>query len=445
MLPPKAGGESMLEIKKFLEQAGLNCLGEKVTFSDLCTGQFPVIAHMITTTRERNLLPHWVVVEGADAREVKLYEGFGFPVVLPTNIFTKEWDGNILRVTKPEKLSRPSFVARSREGDSRLQFETLFIDAGDISQSTDSHLFVFPFLNTGREDLHLLKVKTDCKCAVVEGDKEKIIPPGERGEIVIQYTFGTSRGRFRKHAMVKSNDPYFPIVMLTLAGNGQQEVKFFPTGLRFGDVPQGANAEVACFLTYTGNSIFEIKGVKLPSPELQISTESVSPEIVRTLEPGAGNILLSECQNRFMISATINTSELELGQKNYSIRVLTNLRDTPELTIPVSLHVVPTISATPSCLFLGELSEGDIIEESITIRSLNGSSLRVNRVDLNDTGLKCLYSPDNSGIIKFHFTGQIMSKSQIDGKKVTIVLAASDSDKPFTIDLPISALFKKLG
>lgn len=446
MLPAKPHGESMLEIKRFLEQAGFDCLGKKTTFSDLCAEAFPVIAHMITTTRRNRHLPHWVVVERADAREVKLFEGFGFQVVLPTETFTKEWDGNILRVTRPEKPRRPSFAARSGEGHAWLQFDTLFIDAGDISQSADGHLFVFPFVNKGRNDLHLLKVKPDCKCAAVEGNKQRIIPPGGRGEIVIQYTFETNRGRFLKSAMVHSDDPYFPFIKLTLAGNGLQEVRISPVRLRFSEVPQGENAVAVCFLTYTGDSVFEIKGVRVPSSELQISTEPVSPELVQVLDPGAGRVLPSECQNRFMVSGTVHTNGLELGPKNYTIEVLTNLKDTPKLSIPVSLCVVPRVSAIPSRLFLGELSEHSTVRQRIELKSRQEEGFMIEYVDLGNTGLQCKYSSSvSSSIQTLVFEGLIKDRSQLERASICVGLRDSKSQTSTQLEIPVSGLFYERG
>jgi len=432
----------MLEIKQFLGEAGLECIGHRIGFSELCAGPFPMIAHMITETTEHRELPHWVVVEHADARDVKLYEGSGFQAVLPAKIFKKEWGGTALRISRPRIARRPSFIGRCGEGHSWLQFDTLFVDAGDISQSEEGHVFVFPFQNCGKGDLRLLEVKPGCKCVVVKDNTERVIRAGDRGEIVIQYTFEANRGRFRKFAMVKSDDPYFPYIRLTLSGNGRREVKISPTSLRFGEVPKGEKAVTECFLTYTGDSVFEIKGTLSSALKLQTAAQRMSPELVKRLEPGADRILLSQCQNRFMLSASIDTNNLELGPKKYKVRVLTNLEDTPELTIPVSIRVVPNIRAVPDCLFVGELSEGDVIHESITVRSLRGEKIRVNQVDLHDTNLTCSHLAISDGI-EFTFKGVALTRTQLADKSIIIKLGITGSPKTFRIVLPIRGRFNE--
>lgn len=82
MIPAKDVGESMLEIKRFLEKAGLECTGVKVKLSDLRNERLPVIAHMLTKTNEEMLIPHWIVVQEVDTRQIKILDGFGYQAVI---------------------------------------------------------------------------------------------------------------------------------------------------------------------------------------------------------------------------------------------------------------------------------------------------------------------------------------------------------------------------
>jgi hypothetical protein len=439
MLPAKPGGENMLEIKRFLVEAGLECVGARITPSDIHGEQLPVIAHMITRTREGTLLPHWIVVQGVDTRQVRLLDGFGFQAVLSNENFTKDWDGCILRVTKPKKARRPAFAARLNTRDSWIQFDRLFIDAGDIPQSEAGYRFVFPFLNNGTEDLHILKVKPDCKCAIVKGG-EGIIPPGARSDIVIQFTFDEYRGRFSKSALVQSDDPYFPFIELTMTGNGRQDVSIHPPRLSFGSVPQGKIATGVCFLTYKGNSLFEVASVESPSSNIEINIEPVSPDLLKTINPGASGILTTECQNRYVVSATIHTNRMNLGSQEYTVNVPTNLVSVPSLSIPVSFSVVSPITITPNRLFLGELCENSPVRTTIALRSEMGEDFVIDYVDVGNTLLECSYSRRPSSTHILDFAGVIKNAAQLNRTRIQIGLRIGESQAFVQREIPVSGL-----
>jgi hypothetical protein len=236
MMPPKKQGESMLEIAQFLKHSGLNCLAEKVSFDELTKRKsFPIIAHRESSVPGENMKePHFIVIDYADSSIVKVFDGFGLRGVMSPETLCKEWDGYILQITKAsKKQQRPDFITSTGAEKPWLQFETLLIDAGDIPQKNEDYNFIFPFQNTGSENLIIKKIKTDCKCAIAEDSYKKVILPGETGEISIRYKFGESRGRFSQSAVVISNDPNFPYIQLDLMGNGIQECTSFSTVEQF--------------------------------------------------------------------------------------------------------------------------------------------------------------------------------------------------------------------
>ena len=439
MMPAKDSGESMLEIKRFLENAGLECEGAKIKLSHLYNEQLPVIAHMITKIKEETLLPHWVVVQKVDKRQIDLLDGLGYQAVLSYDNFAKEWDGRILRVTKPKNARRPSFVARTKPANSWIQFEKLYINAGDIPQSEKGHRFVFPFLNIGKEDLRILKIQPDCKCTVAE-DGERVIPPGGRGEIMIRFTFGDHRGRFHKSALVKSNDPYFPFVKLSMVGNGRQDVKIRPARLDFGNIPQAKSSKATCFLTYKGVSLFEVGGAESPFSEMTINTEPLSPELLKRLNPDIGWVLMNECQNRYMLSAEICTEGMGLGPRNYTVEVPTNLVSAPRLTIPVSFNVVSPIRITPSRLFLGELHEKSSVRKKIELKSETGEDFFIESVDVGKTGLACNCSQKVSGALHtLQFSGVVKDRDQLHAS-IQICVRIGGSQALKQLEIPVSGL-----
>lgn len=446
IMPPKDEGENMLEIAQFLRQAGLNCSGANISFDELIEKKtFPVIAHMVSPVPEENSNdPHFLVVDYADSLTVTVFDGFGLRGVISPETFCKEWDGYILQITKPsEKQKRPDFAASTGSEKPWLNFETLLIDAGDIPQNNEYHSFVFPFRNIGSENLIIKKIKTDCKCTIVEDSYKKIVLPGETGEVSIRYKFGDSRGRFSQSAVVISNDPYFPYIKLDLMGNGIQEVKVAPTKLDFGKVIRGNVALAKCFVTYTGDSLFKIESVETNVPQLKVEANALTPEIMKSLQPRANKIQLSECSNRFILEGQLDTTEMQLGIPLINLTIHTNLKNLPEITVPVDVSIIPTVEVVPSKLFLGELIQGSSINKTITIKSLKAETLMVNEINLNDTGLECQYLSENPSCIKLHFNGPITDPNQIINKEIEVAITVSDSSKPFSIKLPISGIVRK--
>jgi len=97
----------------------------------------------------------------------------------------------------------------------KLQFETEFIEYGEIQQNADG-MRNFAFKNVGKEPVSIIKVKTSCGCTLATKPNKPIMP-GESAKIGI--TYDTKRlGRFSKTIRVTSN-AVNPLVNLRIAGN----------------------------------------------------------------------------------------------------------------------------------------------------------------------------------------------------------------------------------
>lgn len=76
-------------------------------------------------------------------------------------------------------------------------------DFGDIQQG-NLVTYKFSFQNTGTEPLMILQVQTTCGCTAPEWPK-KPIPPGESGEIVVNFNSSKKVGRQNKIITVYTN------------------------------------------------------------------------------------------------------------------------------------------------------------------------------------------------------------------------------------------------
>ncbi len=445
LLPPKNGGESMLEIAQFLRKAGLECSGEKASFEDLLNGPFPVIAHLIKHTDANTEVQHFVVVERADSSSVKILDGHGRRGEWKVADFLEEWRGFILRVMRPDDgLRRPNFISNTGADSAWLQFDTLFLDAGDVPQSKDEYLFAFDFTNKGTRDLHMEDVKTSCKCTLVT-DVRKTISPGESSRICVRYRFGENRGRFSQAVAVRSDDPYFPLTKLVLVGNGIQKVKIAPSALTFGRLAAGMSATARCFVSYTGDSHFEVKSAISNSKHLQVRAASVTPALLKHLKPLATGVTMDECRNLYVVESVIDTTGMDLGKQKFVVEIVTNLRECPTVTLPAKLTVVSRVETLPNRVFLGEVSESDLVHETVIIKSRLGSEITIESVDSGATGLNCAHSPHPCNGILLTLTGRITDQSQIGHGVITVRLRESESDDAIVVELPVVGLLRRAG
>jgi len=113
------------------------------------------------------------------------------------------------------------------------------------------------------------------------------------------------------------------------------------------------------------------------------------------------------------------------------------------MTLPAVVRIVSPVEALPRRLFLGEVTKDSVVHQTIVIKSPTNSPIRIDAVDMGNTGLECLYSPSNSSTIKVTFAGRIRSEDQISDKKVVVHVTMLNSGKQSTLELPVSGLFRK--
>lgn len=84
-----------------------------------------------------------------------------------------------------------------------LNWETMAHDFGKIKQETTNEK-VFAFTNTGENPLIIQSAQGSCGCTVPEYPREPI-PPGESGEIRVEYKPGQQKGRQSKTVTIQAN------------------------------------------------------------------------------------------------------------------------------------------------------------------------------------------------------------------------------------------------
>ena len=96
----------------------------------------------------------------------------------------------------------------------RLIFDKNSYDFQEVKEGSTAQVD-FTLTNSGKTDLQIRTVKSNCECAVAKPEKNTIAP-GE--SIIMQVNFDTSgrRGRQYKNITVFSNDPRAPTQVLSI-------------------------------------------------------------------------------------------------------------------------------------------------------------------------------------------------------------------------------------
>ena len=93
---------------------------------------------------------------------------------------------------------------------------------------TGTHTFVLR--NEGLSDLKIVPGKPSCKCTVSKVSR-KTIPPGETAKVTLTWKTGKSKGKYRKRAPIKTNDPAQPGIQLKIEGTVTPDFAFKPPTL----------------------------------------------------------------------------------------------------------------------------------------------------------------------------------------------------------------------
>ncbi len=107
-----------------------------------------------------------------------------------------------------------SFVFIIGCGKPKAEFQSLVHDFGKHKVKTKA-THIFQFINTGKADLIIKKVKAACRCTGTLLSKKRI-PAGETGEIKVTLKMNKRPGKMRRSLKVYTNDPKRPIIRLTV-------------------------------------------------------------------------------------------------------------------------------------------------------------------------------------------------------------------------------------
>lgn len=102
----------------------------------------------------------------------------------------------------------------------KIEFQNIEFDFGTMKQGEKS-THNFEFVNTGKSDLVIRKIKASCGCTATNPEK-MVIKPGEKSHITVTFNSAGKRGRQNKTITVITNDPQQSSVVLKVVGNVEE-------------------------------------------------------------------------------------------------------------------------------------------------------------------------------------------------------------------------------
>lgn len=96
-------------------------------------------------------------------------------------------------------------VFMTSTGQSKLDFEKVDHDFGEIKEESGSAEFTFHFKNTGQESIRITGVKASCGCTTPGWTNEEVMP-GDSGYVKAKYNPRNRPGKFRKSLRISTTD-----------------------------------------------------------------------------------------------------------------------------------------------------------------------------------------------------------------------------------------------
>ena len=186
---------------------------------------------------------------------------------------------------------------------------------------------------------------------------DKVIPPGQEGNVNLSVKTKNMRGTFSKSATIRSNDPDHPTYRIKLKGIIKNYITVQPS-------PRA-------YLTgFEGDTLTQT---------LTISTNEEEPLTITNITSTLDDHIFYEVKPLYegrSYELTITTREDSEGRSIGTLTVTTNSKNKPKLEIPVRINFKNELTISPSTLFFGSLPLAPGAQESLFTKPVRVSKER---------------------------------------------------------------------
>ncbi|MDR1480913.1 MAG: DUF1573 domain-containing protein [Planctomycetaceae bacterium] len=421
LLPNNRQGHSLVQIVETLGKIGIIAEGFNDNWETLAKVSFPCIVHL--TAPE-----HFIVVSGIELSQgfVHVFDSDGNRTRQRRETFEKRWTGYALHVKKDD-----AFFATSDKSKPRAVYDHLIIDKGDIPAVGEPTEFIFPIHNRGTADLVVDDVKVGCAC--LKSEKPNLpIPPGGSGVIKLFYTVESKHGVFTQTAAVHTNDPDYPVIVLSACGFTGVDIRIEPLAIRLNNLFVGRECIYRCFVHYNG----EWNDFQIEFESNRVEGITLLRHHFATIDKTDFSYLAYKNQTNFNISEKVarNSRILELVFKpigeideniNGTISFKTNVPGYEKFTLNISGKIVSPVQAFP---FVVDLS--NVPEKTVTLVSVMDKPFQV--IEVRGEYVTCQF--DSERFLDEHK----LSLKKSSNNPVLVNVKYKLQNDPVTYDLPIT-------
>jgi hypothetical protein len=257
----------------------------------------------------------------------------------------------------------------------------------------------FTIYNRGKGPLRLFHGPGDSTCRCVVGTVSRDpIPPGGQVTIHLEVKSESEMGPFRQTATIHTNDPQRPRVVLTLLGEFAPPLSASPYDLVFSSLGQRDTRTAHLFLLSHEEQEFSVVRYEILDPALAPYFDVTSQPA--TLEEAKATSAKSACR----VLVTVKPG-LPLGRFQTTLRLTTDLKQSPTVEVPMSGQIVgdivvtgPGWNAALQVLHLFRVRRGEGLRKTIhlQVRNSPAEGIEVHVVNTDPPSLNVTVEPARS-------------------------------------------------
>lgn len=297
-------------------------------------------------------------------------------------------------------------------------FEKIEHDFGEIYETSGAVSAKFKFKNTGDKPLFISEVNVSCGCTTPEYSKDTL-QPGDSSVIIARYDPAGRPGGFDKsiHIVFNNNrgfSTFIKIKGIVLSVVKPEKKKysilygstsFSNTTFEFGEIKENREYTATIKIANDGLNVVKILGV-------QDLTKEFTLDFPKELKPGDSAILtlktnksdLAKLWGEFSYRIIFVTNDQLMGVKVLYIKGKT-VQDFSHLS-KSELANAPIIKVSSTNVNFGELKQGGLKTQTVTITNKGNSNLEIRNIH---SGCYC-------------FRGEVETKVIAPGETITLTL-----------------------
>ena len=242
------------------------------------------------------------------------------------------WDGTAEGAMGRQSDASPSQEALTGARAPKVKVDKEEYDYGMMDSQSEGH-HDFKVTNVGEGTLTLEKGDKGCKCTEFSIEKTRL-KPGESAKVTMKWLAKSVEGQLRNRVTVKTNDPDRPRVELTVTGTVRVAISTLPDEVDFTRVEAGKPATMAVRVVGHLPEGFRIKKHEYVEPKF---AEYFDVKITPMTE---AQVKAEKDAKSGYVADVIVKAGLPVGSFRQILRLTTDLKTTPTVSIPVRGSVV---------------------------------------------------------------------------------------------------------